>query len=133
MLLAAPASAEADFAVPNCNPGDGLEPNDDLNSAFPWPPSAETLLLSACPADDDYISISLGVGETVGVGLELADATSDLDLRLYDPSGAEVAASTSSTGDESVSWTATTAGDHVVGVEFISGAEAWYVVGIQVH
>jgi len=101
-----------EVVAPVCT-DDFLEDNDDYASAMPIP-AALLPGLNACPADDDFFIIDLLTGDALDVDLLFSHAEGDIDVYLRDPSAAAVASGTSSDDNESLSWTATADGDHVL-------------------
>jgi hypothetical protein len=55
-----------------------------------------------CPEDGDYVAIPMSGPGTIEVLLTFTHAAGDLDLELYDPSGARIADAASSTDDETL-------------------------------
>lgn len=107
----------ADADDPDCATcaNDLLEDNDALDGAPRLPPGEYDDLV-VCPGDDDYYAVYLRAGESIGATIQFTNADGDLDLMLFDPSGAMVAESRGTGDDETVSHDATTEGEHVVRV-----------------
>lgn len=82
---------------------DAYEQNDSLAAAKTLAPGDE--LLVSCPAvdtdDEDWFELNVTQEGQLGLDL-LGDTASDLDLALYDSSGALVARSSSLTSEESI-------------------------------
>ena len=104
-------------AAAQCTAGDSLEDNDSCASATVISAGLLTGLSCQGPfaaggVDPDYYRVNVGAGETLGVALLFASqATTDLDLHLYDPSGptcgdksAALLASTTTSDDELLHW-----------------------------
>ena len=101
----------------NCA-ADAFEPNDSQGS----PVSLVTGLypdLSACPIDTDWFNVGAINGQIIDVQAVFDHAEGDIDLRLYDPTGAEVAASTSATDDEQVTWNVVLDGQYTFEVALV--------------
>jgi len=102
---------------------DIYEPNDT-----PATPSRITASeipgLRACPGDADFFGLSMNVGDTLTWQAAFDDANGDIDLRLLDPAGSTVATATTTTDNETVTWTARTAGLHVLRVELVGDSGA---------
>ena len=125
-----------DPAAPPCTPGDAFEPNDtDTTAASVW--ATTFYALGACPAEGDYYAIDLAVGDVLTVDFLFSDAEGDIDVDLYDPSGAWVDGSSSSSDDETLTYTADAAGAWVIRAELYSdtgvhtGNFYWMNVGVQ--
>ncbi|MEZ6017314.1 MAG: hypothetical protein R3F49_19530 [Planctomycetota bacterium] len=96
-----------------CNVDDLLEDNDDCSQAYPLSLGfTPNLRITAC--DEDYFFLDADPGETLNIGIFFSDAVADLDLFLYSAGGncgtpaGLLAASTSSSNDEFLTWTNTT-------------------------
>jgi hypothetical protein len=72
--------------------------------------------LSVCPGVDDVYVVSASAGEPLEVRLDFAHDEGNVDLLLLDPSGRQLASSTSRSDDESISWLADRTGLHVLRV-----------------
>ncbi len=55
-----------------------------------------------CGADDDWIAIPMSGPGRIQISLLFTDASGDIDLHLYDPSGVRIGASLGSTDEESI-------------------------------
>lgn len=62
----------------------------------------------------DWYALDLAVGQTVTISAVFQQALADLDLVLLGPGGDTVASSTGTTDAEELTWTATTAGRHLL-------------------
>ena len=100
---------------------DAFEPNDTAGAAAPLPFGTHSGL-SACDGDDDFYRVDLSAGQQVSLQALFAHTEGDIDLRLLDPGGTQVASSLSVTDDENINFTATQAGPHVVHVELYRDA-----------
>lgn len=112
---------------PRCLPDDPFEPNDVLAEATPLTSGVERWAV-ACSNNDDYYSISAGVGATITADVAFIDEDGDIDLRLFDPSGAQVASAGSTTDDETISYVTAVAGEYTLRVYGYNGAENVYGV-----
>ena len=90
---------------------DAFEENDDMASATPG--GAGSFLLGLCEAtgetEEDWFSLDLLAGETLGVYMVFSHEDADLELKLFDGDENQLDSSTSSSDDEQVSYTATEA------------------------
>ncbi|MCA8981928.1 MAG: PPC domain-containing protein [Planctomycetes bacterium] len=115
-LLAGPSAAQ-------CSAADSLEDNDSCASAAVIAPGLHVGLSCQGPnaaggVDPDYYRVTIGAGDTLSIAVLFASqATTDLDLHLYDPfspncgdKASALRSSTTSTDDELLTWTNTTAG-----------------------
>ena len=102
---------------------DSFEDNDTDTTPTVIGAGSYTSLVS-CPTDDDWYSIPLLAGDEITVDLTFANAEGDLDVRLYDPTGATVALGNTTTDDESVSHTAGAGGDFLILVEMYADGGA---------
>lgn len=117
---------------PACvGPDDALEENDTPETASPMP-TDETELYS-CVLDDDWYAVELAAGQRLDVSLRFTHARADLDAYLFAP-GADplhdepLAAGDSTDDDETLSFTATTAGRHLLLVYGYDAKEAPYTL-----
>ena len=94
---------------------DVFEDNDSQARAYPLG-SGDFLGLRSCPNDGDYYSMNLSEGETLIVDATFAHAAGDIDLRVYGPSGAQVASATSNSDDEHIEYLVANTGEHIVSV-----------------
>ena len=93
---------------------------DNAFPGFRLQPALHTPL-RACPDDDDWYQVMLAAGDEVTADLLFAHADGDLDLHLLDGSLSPLASSTTSTDDESLSWTAALDGLHLLRVQNLGG------------
>jgi len=107
--------------APPC-PDDGYEDNDTSATAVVMT-DGEYLDLRVCDADDDWWSVSMAPDDELAVYLFFSHAEGNIDLELYDTTGALVATSITGTDNESVSgFIASLPGDHLVRVELTGDA-----------
>ncbi len=108
------------FGGNTCNT-DNNEPNNSQNQARAINEN-QTYQGYICPANDpDWFKFYASAGTQFRV--DLTSVPYDYDLKLYNSSGAQLAASTAGgTSNESISWTATYSGDHFLQVYGYSGA-----------
>ena len=69
---------------------------------------------SVCETDEDWFGIALGAGDTLNVDLTFAHVDGDIDIYLYDTTFTEVASGTTTTDNESVSYTSPIAGGALI-------------------
>jgi cysteine-rich repeat protein len=111
-----------DAAPEDCSE-DTYEPND--TPATPSRVAAgEIPGLRSCPGDADFFGLSLNVGDTLTWQASFDDANGDIDLRLLDPAGSTVVTATTTTDNETLTWTARTAGLYVLRVELVGDSGA---------
>jgi len=101
---------------------DALENNDDWRERS-WLDPGSYAGLTACEGDLDYYGVPLVAGDSLDAEIAFDPAEGDLDLHIYD-GVALLASSTSSTGVESVSWTAADDGIYEVVVEMVAESGA---------
>ena len=65
---------------------------------------------------------NLTAGQQASLQALFSHAEGDVDLRLFDPAGTQVATSLSTTDDENINYTATQSGTHVLQVELYRDA-----------
>lgn len=87
---------------------DAYEPNDSLGDAADLGDGFYAGL-TTCSGNDDYYAIDLTAGQSLDVDVLFSHALGDVDARLYDASGAELDRGTSTTDDEALSHTASSA------------------------
>ncbi len=108
-----PQSASNTYALTltsaTCPPDDALEPNDTFAVARSVT-SGATVRGITCPADPDYFSIPASVGQHIDVDARFAHRFGNIDVQLFDPTGAQVATAQSTTDDEAISHVATKGG-----------------------
>jgi len=103
-----------------CSP-DAYEPNDDISTPSPLP-TGLTTNLTVCESEPDYYSFSAFSGYAIDVEVDFATAEGDIDIALYDPSGAEIADSSTTSAPETLSLNAPVDGDYVLLVEMYADA-----------
>lgn len=127
-------------APPPCQgPDDALEDNDAVASATPVTGgSLARAGLRVCPGDADVYRVSLAAGQRLEAALTFTHARGDLDVYLYDPAVTDfsharpLAASDGQRDNERLTFTATTAGGHVLLVQGFEGAQNTYDLSIRV-
>jgi len=106
--------------APSCN-DDIYENNDTSGSATALPPATFTGTgLNACPGDEDWFRYYVAVGETLDVGVLFSDAAGDIEVELFNPSGAFHVGSYSSTNNEFLQLTIPTTGYWQIRVYLVS-------------
>ncbi len=89
--------------------GDAYEPNESLGAAKPL--AAGTANVNLCDTadvyDTDFYAVTIPGGQSITATLNFDSLDADLDLTLYDASGAEVASSNGSTMTEQIQYTPT--------------------------
>ncbi|MFH1811761.1 MAG: PPC domain-containing protein [Pseudomonadota bacterium] len=93
---------------------DGLEDNDSRSAAVDLQPGTYTAHL--CPGDDDWYRFSLNTGDRMVVDLTFSHASGNIDARILDSAGLVLSAGTTTTDNEHVEATATTAGSYFLAV-----------------
>ncbi len=78
--------------------------------------------LTACENDDDYYALSLTSGQAITVLSSFSNAEGDIDLRLFDPGGTQVASALTVTDDETFTYTPAVTGTHVLQVNLYGDA-----------
>lgn len=78
--------------------------------------------LTACENDADFYAVNLTGSQTVTVQTLFSNAEGDIDLRLYDPNGTQVSSSVSVSDNESLTFTPTMSGLHVIEVTLYGDA-----------
>ncbi len=92
---------------------DSFEPNNDIAAAT-TAPSGTIANLAICENDDDFYAVNLSSGQAATFDALFANAEGDIDLRLFDPAGTQVASSLTVDDNESISYTPTQSGTFVV-------------------
>lgn len=100
---------------------DSFEPNDTIAAAMSAPAGTITNL-GICENDDDFYAVNLSSGQAATINALFSDAEGDLDLRLIDPAGTQVASSLTVDDNESISYTPTQSGAFVVRVNLYQDA-----------
>ncbi|MEW5855245.1 MAG: PPC domain-containing protein [Myxococcota bacterium] len=116
-------------AAPTCT-DDAFEENDTQATASAVGPG--TFTGQVCSGDSDYFKVVLNAQDTLKVDLTFTDAEGDLDLRVLDASGAQVASSTGVTDLESITYQAPTAGTYTIRVHGFQTAENDYSLQVRV-
>ena len=89
--------------------GDYMEPNDSFsNASWVLPSSYSGLTIEG--SNEDWFSVYLNLGDTITVDINFSHNAGGLDLVLYDYNYTYKTGSTSTTDDESVSFTSTMPG-----------------------
>ena len=91
---------------------DMLEDNDTRSTASML--SGLNTNAQLCSGDDDWFSVSLGLGDALTVDATFQHGEGNIDLELHDPSGAQVGTARSTNDDETISFTAASAGTHTI-------------------
>lgn len=100
-------------AVSAVCPSDPEEDNDSASTARPL--SIGTMSsLTACDLDDDYFRVTLAAGQQISVSARFTHAEGDIDLAVLDAAGDVIGGSISSSDDESVSFSAPSAGTYYI-------------------
>ncbi len=124
MLLVEPAST-SDTAVYSIVFTEIAAPSDDIYEENDGFGSAYTLGTGSYPslvcADDDYYKIYVTAGNTVTAYISFTNSLGDLDLKLYNPSQAQINSSTSTNDWERVSYAVSVTGYYYVYVYRYSG------------
>ena len=108
-----------------------FEPNDDRASATPLGSGAEYDDLTVSTVfDEDYFAVETEAGETITVDTTFDHTDGDIDVRLLNASGGEVAISQSGTDDEEIEYTADRTGTYYVVVYGYAGAENDYDISV---
>ena len=111
---------DLDLAVATINcTADAFEPNDAQGSPVTLG-TGQTPDLVSCPTDFDWFNFGAAPGDVIDILALFDGADGDLDLELYDPTGALVDAATSSTSNEQIVHSATETGQYVLGVQFMT-------------
>ena len=105
---------DLDLGVAAC-PFDPLEPNDARTSARAVSPGTFSGL-GSCPMNEDWYAVSIGAGQTLDVNVAFAHAEGDIDIQLYNSSGATVVSSVTATDDEALSLQSSAGGTYTLRV-----------------
>ena len=106
---------------------DTQEPNGNPAYAAPLVPDVTLTDLQICPFDLDWYTIALDAGETLLVTATFVNQDGDLDLRLYDATGASVLAKAFETNDgEQLTFVVPATGTYLLRVNGLSGASNRY-------
>ncbi len=98
-----------------CNP-DNREPNDSAAQATSINPG--TMNLTACAGDDDWFRFSAQSGDVIELRTAFSHPAGDLTLSLYESDGTtRIDSSQTNNNEESISWTATSAGEYLARIE----------------
>jgi uncharacterized protein (DUF2141 family) len=95
---------------------DAFEPNDTQAAARALTAGMTQSGLGACTGEDDFFSFALAAGDRLQIQVDYATAEGDVDISLLNAAGTSVASSASTSGRESVSYTAMTAGTYAIRV-----------------
>jgi hypothetical protein len=100
---------------------DAYEPNESIGAAAAITPGGPSISARICTGtDNDYYSLIADSGQTVT--LSLTGPAENFDLYLYDPSQAQVGASTGPSSTESITYAAVADGTHYIRVVGAGGA-----------
>jgi hypothetical protein len=98
---------------------DAFEPNDTLATAVPMP--GDSLDAVGCVGDDDAYTFDADVGELIRLSVPHEDATfENVDIAVYDPSGALIDESSWPFDTDVVTWSVETPGPHTVVVTTVA-------------
>ena len=97
---------------------DPFDPNDDPSAAAPLT-TAQYEDLSVCEDEPDWFAFDVNAGDTIVFWIDFPHAEGNVDLFVFDPSGAEVAAATSLDDDETATFVASTSGTYLALVELV--------------
>ncbi|MCP4872219.1 MAG: hypothetical protein GY898_26245, partial [Proteobacteria bacterium] len=111
-----PYDLDVAITPPPACPSDSLEPNDSQITGAPVTDGSYPGL-SACTGDDDWYLLELLAGETLELDLIFSHAEGNIDVVVVDDLGNELASSSTTTDDESLSFTAP--GYSLIGIEVI--------------
>jgi hypothetical protein len=114
-----PYTLELAFASPE----GPFEPNDLPMDAAPLGAGAWTGIATR---GQDWYALTLAAGQTATIAASFVHADADVELTLQGPDGEQVASSTTSTDEESITWTAKAAGVHLLHVYTVSTVAARY-------
>ncbi len=95
---------EASVSVSSC-PEDAAEQDDDQATAATPALPLVAAQRTACSFDEDWIAVPMTAGSRLNVVAEFLHADGDLDLQVRDASGSVIVQSTTSSDDESATWT----------------------------
>ncbi len=123
-------SATCPDEPPTCPGDDVFEPNDTPTTAAPLNLFDTMLSGVVCEGDEDWFSLFGFDACVVQVGLDFAHTDGDLDLWLYDPSGALVNASYGVVDGEAFTHHVGADGYYSVLVDGHSGASAAYELAV---
>lgn len=112
-----------------CAPDDAFEPNDTRAQATPLGLHRQKRGI-LCPKNADFFRVRLPQGTTATADLRFLHANGDLDLRLYDAHGTEVANALSETDDERIVHPVATTGYYYLRVEGWRGASNRYALSV---
>lgn len=107
---------------------DVFEENDNLTGAKPIG-SGQITGLRSCPGDEDWFKVELLAGATLEVDVLFSDAEGNLSAYVMSASNTTLKSSFSSTDNESLVYTATTAGSYYVRVRYASTVDDGAIAG----
>lgn len=125
---ARPVGAGKDAGAVETTCADDAFEENDLRAAATTLANDVAVDANACPGDDDWYSLPVASGQLVTVVTDFVHANGDLDIRLFDPSGAQVDVSESTSDQEAITHTAAAAGSYALQVYSFSGTENPYSV-----
>lgn len=113
-------------------PDDTLEDNDTLQTApyFGLPFNFNNLRV--CPGDDDYYGFPLNAGDQVRANVKFDHSFGDVDIRLYNQPGNQVANSETGTDNEQINYVAPATGPYAVRVFLFNPPTTGNTYDIQV-
>ena len=112
---------DVDVSTPSavCLP-DAQEDDDSPGSATLVSPPQSFPNSTACPADMDWYQFDLSTDDVVDIAVSFLQIEGDINLELQDNTGTPVATATSSTDDETISYTAVSDGSHFLLVSLVA-------------
>ena len=127
---------ETDVVIEGCEPqfcnDDAREDNDAIEFATPAPSGFADDTLQVCAGDVDWFAIDTCAGGVVTVDVTFEHQRGDVDARMLDAAGVEVASGTSATNDERLRFESDAEQTLTVAVEGWSGAENAYGFAVEV-
>ena len=121
---------DRDPACATCS-DDPLEPNDDTSAPRIEPGRYDELVV--CPDNPDFYGIFLRAGDDLTLRLFFTHADGDIDVQLLAPDRTTVLErAISTTDDETLTYTATEEGAHVIRVYGLGGAMNSYSLDLAV-
>jgi len=109
---------------------DAYEQNDTQATATRYPGAA--LHGQICASDPDWVSVALNAGDSMRATLTFTNSVGDLELALYNQSGAFIGSSTTTSNTEQIDYTAAAAGTYALKVYGFLTAENAYTLTVSV-
>ena len=117
---------------PTNGSGDALEPNENMSTATQvTPPFSHNNLSIHISSDDDYFAVSLAANETVWANITFSHSLGDIDMEIEDSTSNQLDLSQSTSNDEAVSASVTTAQTVYIHVYGWASATNTYAITIQ--